>query len=496
MRKGGHGRGPHGSEHGPQHGSGHGPQHGPQHGPEHGGPGERRERGWKGGPGKRRPHGPADCDPRHHHRGHGHRRPFSVAHHLYLRIYLALLVSLALAACLFGLVHWAYDPEHLSSGNDAIAELAISVIPPAGAPRAEQQAVLARWSKRLDTDLALYSAAGVPVAAAGQSLPPLSQAQRDTRLFAPLGVFTLKLPDGRWLVGQRAYGRRASLGLIAILLLIALIVAAAAFPVVRRLTRRLERLQASVETWGGGQLGTRVAVEGKDEVARLATSFNQAAARIEALVGAQKSLLANASHELRSPLARIRMAVELMQEQAAPAMREELNRNIGELDQLIDEVLLASRLDSASGLARSDDEVDLAAIVAEECTRLKATFDAQALTLAGDGKLLRRLVRNLLENASRYGAGTQVHACLRLERGDTGDLIVLDICDSGPGVPEDQRERIFEPFYRVPGASEAAGGVGLGLSLVRQIARHHGGEVRCLPGEPGGCCFRVSLPAA
>jgi signal transduction histidine kinase len=416
---------------------------------------------------------------------------------LYLRIYVALLVSLALAACLFGLVHWAYDPEHMKSGNEAFAEVAASVLPPASASPAEQQAVLARWAKRLQTDLALHQADGAPIAAAGEPLPPLAQARRDTRLFGPISVFTLQLPDGRWLVGQRAYGKSASLGLIAILLLIALMVAAAAYPVVRRLTRRLERLQASVETWGGGQLGTRVAVEGKDEVARLATSFNQAAARIEALVGAQKSLLANASHELRSPLARIRMAVELMQDQAAPAIRDELNRNIGELDQLIDEVLLASRLDSTAELARSDEQVDLAAIVAEECTRLKATFDAQALSLPGDAKLLRRLVRNLLENAARHGAGTQVHASLRLERADNDrEALVLDICDSGPGVPEEQRERIFEPFYRVPGASEAAGGVGLGLSLVRQIARHHGGDVRCLPGEPGGCCFRVDLPTA
>ncbi|RSZ58421.1 HAMP domain-containing histidine kinase [Massilia atriviolacea] len=432
-----------------------------------------------------------------------------MAHHLYLRIYVALLVSLALAVCLFGLVHWAYDPEHMSSSNEAFAEVAASILPPASASPADQQAVLARWTRRLQANLALHQADGAPIAAAGEPLPPLAQARRDSMLLGPMAVFTLQLPDGRWLVAQRAYGKSASLGLVAILLLIALMVAAAAYPVVRRLTRRLERLQASVETWGGGQLGTRVAVEGKDEVARLATSFNQAAARIEALVGSQKSLLANASHELRSPLARIRMAVELMQDQAAPPIRDELNRNIGELDQLIDEVLLASRLDATADLARRDEQVDLAAIVAEECTRLKATFDAQPISLAGDAKLLRRLVRNLLENAARYGAGTEVHASLRYEgnggyegsegnkgnKGNKGnEAIVLDICDSGPGVPEAQRERIFEPFYRVPGASEAAGGVGLGLSLVRQIARHHGGEVRCLPGEPGGCCFRVRLP--
>src|SRR4051812_15283299 len=147
----------------------------------------------------------------------------------------------------------------------------------------------------------------------------------------------------------RSFG--GHVGLLIMLVIIALVVAVAAYPVVRRLTRRLERLQASVEAWGQGDLGARVAVEGEDEVASLAISFNQAAGRIEALMRAQKSLLANASHELRSPLARIRVAVELLQDQAPAALREELARNIEELDQLVDELLLASRLDAAAGHA-------------------------------------------------------------------------------------------------------------------------------------------------
>jgi signal transduction histidine kinase len=263
--------------------------------------------------------------------------------------------------------------------------------------------------------------------------------------------------------------------------------------VVRRLTGRLERLQRSVDAWGEGQLAMRVAVEGEDEVARLASSFNGSAARIEALVGAQKSLLANASHELRSPLARIRMAAELMAEQATPAIGAELRRNVAELDQLIDEVLLASRLDAVGTPLPRHEEVDLTGILAEECARVDASLEARAHSVTGDAKLLRRMVRNLLENAVRYGAGSAVEVWLAAA-GDTA--LVLDVCDGGPGIPEAERERIFEPFYRVAGASEAAGGVGLGLALVRQIARHHGGEAQCLPNEAGGCCFRVTLPMA
>jgi signal transduction histidine kinase len=286
-----------------------------------------------------------------------------------------------------------------------------------------------------------------------------------------------------------AFPHLHAVGFVAMLMVIALVVAAGAYPFVRRLTRRLERLQHSVEAWGDGALATRVAVEGDDEVALLAASFNHSAARIESLVGAQKALLANASHELRSPLARIRMAAELMAGQAAPAIGAELRRSVGELDQLIDEVLLASRLDVAGASMPPFEEVDLTGLLAEECARANATLDAAAHSLQGDPRLLRRMVRNLLENALRYGAGSPV--TVRLEA--TAAALRLDVCDGGPGIAASERERVFAPFYRIAGASETAGGVGLGLSLVRQIARHHGGDAECLP-HGDGCAFRVSLP--
>jgi signal transduction histidine kinase len=283
----------------------------------------------------------------------------------------------------------------------------------------------------------------------------------------------------------------AHFGMLVVLMAIALVVAAAAYPVVRRLTRRLERLQASVEAWGAGDLSTRVAVEGRDEVAQLAISFNESAGRVEALMGAQKTLLANASHELRSPLARIRMAVELLQDAAPAPIQAELARNITELDQLIGEVLLASRLDAATERERPMVTVDLTALVAEECARVAADWSAEAVDIPGDPALLRRMIRNLLENAQRHGGATPIEVALTLP---SAAVIRLEVCDGGAGVPEAEREAIFTPFYRVRGASEADGGYGLGLSLVRQIARRHGGDVCCFERPGGGCCFRVTLP--
>ena len=284
--------------------------------------------------------------------------------------------------------------------------------------------------------------------------------------------------------------------------LIGLAVALGLYPVVRRLTQRLEGLQRGVQRWGDGDLSARVPVQGDDEVADLSQRFNAAAARIEGLMASQKSLLANASHELRSPLARIRMGLELLEVAAADAaIRErtqgEILRNMAELDQLIDEILLASRLDAREAELGTIESVDLVGLCAEECARVGAVLEVpegmHTLEVQGVGKLLRRMVRNLLENARRYGdtLGAEDAMTLSLGRGASG--VQLRVCDRGPGVPSQWRERIFEPFFRLPGASERVGGVGLGLSLVKSIAERHGATVGCEDREGGGACFSVQF---
>lgn len=293
----------------------------------------------------------------------------------------------------------------------------------------------------------------------------------------------------------------APLGFFGTLALVALAVALATYPIVRRLTRRLEDLQAGVERWGQGDLGVRVAAQGEDEVAYLAQRFNHAAARIEALVqsrdallASQKSLLANASHELRSPLARIRMGLELMGDGSGDSVaqrRPAIERNLQELDMLIDEILLASRLDSKEADVGTFEPVDLVGLAAEECARVQALLQDPPphLSVPGVSKLLRRALRNLLENANRH-AGGEVQLQLRQEAG----FAVVEVLDKGPGVPADLRDRIFEPFYRLPGASEKDGGVGLGLALVKSIAQRHGGSVQCSNRPQGGACFSLRLP--
>jgi signal transduction histidine kinase len=295
--------------------------------------------------------------------------------------------------------------------------------------------------------------------------------------------------------------------------LVALAVAVGTYPIVRRLTKRLETVQQGVERWGAGDLSTRLSEDGQDEVAFLATRFNYAAERIEtlltsqkALLASQKSLLANASHELRSPLARIRMGLELMSPTSgttSPAFKAEISRNIAELDQLIEEILLASRLDAREADMGTIESVDLIGLAAEECARANAELDAQLpplpegqtgppeLVVQGVTRLLRRALRNLLENARRHAAGD-----ITVSVQQTQGQAIIKVCDHGPGVPAELRERIFEPFYRLPGATERDGGVGLGLALVKSIAIRHGGTALCEGRPQGGACFVIQLPLA
>ena len=274
-------------------------------------------------------------------------------------------------------------------------------------------------------------------------------------------------------------------------MLLALAIGVAAYPIVRQISRRLERLQQGVESLGAGDLKARVAVEGHDEVARLATSFNRAATQIEQLVNSHKSLLANTSHELRAPLARIRLAVELMRDSVDGERKQGLEDDIAELDRLVEEILLASRLDSVAAIAA--DELDLLALAAEECARYdEAQLEGSVTPLRGDARLLRRLLRNLLENARRHGAPP---TCVRIAA-DAGTA-TLSVEDAGPGVPPAEFDKVFEPFYR-PASSRNAAGTGLGLALVRQIARRHGGDARCvvLDASAGGArsAFVITLP--
>ena len=414
---------------------------------------------------------------------------------LYLQFYLTILVVLAVfvgaAALLWRL---ADDDARTPQYFEVAAELTGALLPDADAPVVEQQRAVEILHRKLRFDIALYRHDGGVIAMAGRPPPRFDpgRARQGWRRGPSGPYFTLQLPDGRWLVARQVRERPISptFWITAFLALVALAVAVGAYPVVRGLSRRLERLKAGVEQFGD-DLGARVKVEGRDELAALAQSFNRSAERIEQLVAAHRLLLANCSHELRTPLARIAVAASMLGDGADAKTRESLKQDVAELDQLIEQILLASRLEAQPVLDQRE-PVDLLALAAEEAARYDLEATGVPATVSGDRLLLRRLIRNLIENARRYAGEGPITVSV----GRENDRVVLDVTDRGPGVPEAERRRIFEPFYRLAGAKENGRGSGLGLALVLDIAQRHGGSAVCLPGEPAGSRFRIDLPAA
>ncbi|NOT42713.1 MAG: HAMP domain-containing histidine kinase [Alphaproteobacteria bacterium] len=412
---------------------------------------------------------------------------------LFVKVYLTIVAVLLLVVVVSALFFRAGPEADQARGAFQMAGGVLTAsLADTAAPAEAQRAAVQRLSQLINADLALYTADGKLIASAGDPLPPprdVTNDDNDDRWIrhGRRHVWTLPLADGRLVVVRPPFERgRRGLGFFSHLALMAILIALAAYPVVRGITGRLERLQKGVEQLGAGDLTTRVKVEGKDEVAGVAESFNRAAGRIEELIKAHKMLLANASHELRTPLTRLRMGIELLKEKVDPARKAELEQDIAELDQLIDEILLSSRLDAMDRLDQIE-PVDLLALAAEEAAHYEDTnVTGSAVTVQGDARLLRRLIRNLLENARRHGA-PPIEVAVTIQTG----AAVLTVSDHGPGIADADRARIFEPFFRKAGA--ASTGTGLGLALVRQIARRHGGDVT-VETRDGRAAFVLRLP--
>lgn len=439
-----------------------------------------------------------------------HRLPLTMLKKLYVRIWLAVVLAVAVLTLLVG---WVWRLAAEPPLRDVVVRNEAGQVIGRGRPRFMQDDAEPRKGMNQREPMHRHHSPEEGVSAPEPVLGATGGGADTDRPGVP--EFVVRMHDGqtmrmRLMRAPPSIWSRPPFGFAWMLVWVGIAVALATYPIVRTLTRRLERLQDGVQQWGEGDLSIRVPENGQDEVAFLAKRFNHAAQRVqtlvqshEALLASQKSLLANASHELRSPLTRIRMGLELMGPSATPAFRDEISRNISELDQLIEEILLASRLDAREADMGTIESVDLVGLVAEECARVDAELDVQLgscpgagqaetdLSVQGVAKLLRRAVRNLLENAHRYGAGS-----ISLSLSRTPKTAVIRVCDRGPGVPSALQERIFEPFYRLPGATERDGGVGLGLALVKSIAQRHGGCAYCESRTGGGACFVIELPLA
>lgn len=297
-----------------------------------------------------------------------------------------------------------------------------------------------------------------------------------------------ELDDGRWLVMRQQSNAetfdwimRAALGIgttLAILLLLALLFA-------RRLAAPIQRFAEAARRVGVDVGEAPVKEEGPRELRTAARAVNAMQGRLRSLVAERTEMLAAVAHDLRTPLMRLRLAAE----NADPALRDRLAKETGEIDAMVSSFIAFAR-DDPTREARV--KLDLAALVQSAVD--DRTEAGQAVTYEGPDRLvvmgqavgLKRLVENLIENAVKYGGAARVTM-----RQDGAD-VRIDVADEGPGVPREEREKVFRPFVRGEGATGA--GAGLGLAAAREIARAHGGDVEIRDGQPRGALVRVTLP--
>jgi two-component system sensor histidine kinase CpxA len=280
----------------------------------------------------------------------------------------------------------------------------------------------------------------------------------------------------------------------------------------RSVTRPVTRLRQAAQSLAAGDLTARTGAPAggpRGEMVELMRDFDRMADRLETLVESQSRLLKDVSHELRSPLARLSVALGLARQRATPEIEGQLNRielEADRLNQLIQRLLTISRLESgADALHKKNLSLrELVEQVAHDAEYESAGRPCEVIapgedpfTVEADADLLRSAIENVVRNATRYTAeGTAVTVRLDREAGTNGDEIVVRVLDLGPGVPDEALARIFEPFYRLDDArNRQTGGAGLGLSIADRAIRLHGGQLRASNRKEGGLEVEIRIPA-
>ena len=288
---------------------------------------------------------------------------------------------------------------------------------------------------------------------------------------------------------ERADVQPLYVGIIIVVIGAAIVFAASAY-IVRRIGRPLSTAAKAVESFRGAETFAPLPEEGPAELVTLARSFNAMARNVSELLSNRTTLLAGISHDLRTPLTRMRFAVELLPDTVAAELVERFERNLTAMDKLISDALRFAR-----GAGEEPQTVDFRDYVQ---TVLAGIDDSVRVHWQGPppGRVkiapgaFARVLANLVNNAQQHGGGATVVV-------DGGDELVVHVVDDGPGIPEQDREKVFQPFYRLDSSrSRATGGSGLGLAIVQQLCEAHGWRVSLGAGAGGGTDARVEVTAA
>jgi signal transduction histidine kinase len=282
--------------------------------------------------------------------------------------------------------------------------------------------------------------------------------------------------------------------------LLIVLVGAATWVLVGRALRPVEQIRARVHGIGVGQLDERVPVPATgDEIARLAVTMNQMLDRLQSGQETQRRFVADASHELRSPIASLMAALEVVAAdntgRAAPELYAVMEAETERMRRLVEDLLLLAKADD-SGLRLSRSDVDLDDLVGSELLRLRSAGGVEVegvvppVRVSGDAAKLSQVIRNLADNAAQAA-----HDKVRITLAEDAGTATVRVEDDGDGIPEDERERVFERFVRLDASRDRrSGGSGLGLSIVREVVRGHGGTVEVTDSVLGGASFVVRLP--
>ncbi|OLB66728.1 MAG: hypothetical protein AUI10_01935 [Actinobacteria bacterium 13_2_20CM_2_72_6] len=312
---------------------------------------------------------------------------------------------------------------------------------------------------------------------------------------------TFQTPVSIVVVGAPERDTRQSLTSVAHALLVAyplllIMLTALAWWVVGRTLRPVEGLRRGAEEISAAQVGRLPVPVGEDEVHRLAVTLNRMLDRLDAARSRQRAFVADAAHELRSPIASLRTQLDVATHLGEPPVIADLSMEVDRLNRLVSDLLLLARVDEGDPGLRRQEPVDLGRLLAEVAAGcagarvpVTATSDGPQWT-TGDAAALHRVVDNLVANAVRHA-----HSAVRLAVGRSADRVVFTVTDDGPGIPAADRDRVFDRFTRLDDArARDAGGTGLGLAIVRELVRAHGGTVTLGDAAPG-LRVAVALPA-
>lgn len=419
---------------------------------------------------------------------------------LFIQFYLLLIGCFSLAILLIGLVYQVSAEragdrylEHMMQGSLGLLTGELARLPPEHWP-----ARTAEQSRQLNLPLQIGALASQPLASDDQAFLEAG----NIVIVEEDDTFLQRIPgtDQVLIVGPvpyLSYLHELHWVDVGLLLLIGLSLGLPILLWLRPHWRGLQQLEQTARRVGDGDLSSRTGLPANSSLARVGRTFDQMAEQLQAMLASRKQLTDAIAHELRTPLVRLRYRLAMLEPQPGEADRQGLERDLGALDALIEEMLTYAKLDRPE-LPLQCSELDLGNWARAHLPDWQALRPAIPLELEppagslpwhGDARLLERALENLIGNALRHAAS---RVSLQLERQQEHYRLVVG--DDGPGIDPALAGQIFEPFVRLDQSRDRrTGGAGLGLAIVRSIARHHGGEVQLLP-SASGARFCLTLP--